>query len=305
MPQKSLKNLVLGLAAASALTASACSPSLSSMEMRDVTADRIARPAFMAERVVPAGMFDLMAWERIHEDYAPVTLYIEGDGLAWVSPQRVSLDPTPKNPVGLHIAAMDKSENVVWLARPCQYIRSEACDAKYWTGARFAPGVIESYMAALDNIKRMYGVPEFHLVGYSGGAAVAALLAAERDDVASFRSVAGNLDHETWTNLHGVSALEQSLNPVDVARDIAHIPQHHFIGGQDEIVPPALYHSWAQASGETDCVRSTLVIEAEHEDGWPAQWPDLLDRELDCEGPPKPPPAPIPQDFIDAGKGKL
>jgi hypothetical protein len=299
-----MKNALITLAAAASLFAGACTP-LSAIESREVMADRLARPAFMVERVIPAGMFNLAAWERIHAKYTPATVYIEGDGLAWLSKSRPSLNPTPKNPVGLHLAAMDKSKNVAWLARPCQYTGwngEGACPDRYWTGARFAPEVVASYHAALDNMKAMYGIPGFHLVGYSGGASVAALVAAERDDILSLRTVAGNLDHAAWTAHHDVSPLTESLNPLTAAPALMGLPQHHFIGGQDDIIPPAIFHSWKQASGETDCVHYTFITENEHEKGWPAKWPELLGAKLDCEGPPPPPPAPIPPEFFEVKK---
>lgn len=304
MTRKTIRHFAMALAAATALSAAGCAGN-TTMEERDVTADRIARPAFMVERVIPAGPFNLMAWERMHVKRAPATVYIEGDGLAWTSPRRVSLDPTPKNPVALHLAAMDRASNVAWLARPCQYTGAgpaNNCESKYWTDSRFAPEVVSSYHAALDNMKRLYGLTGFHLVGYSGGAAVAALVAAQRDDILSFRSVAGNLDHETWTELHGVSPLTDSLNPVTVAPELTHLPQHHFIGGQDEIVPPAVFHSWAQAAGKTDCLKYSFIMENEHEAGWVDKWPELLTRPIECAGPPAPAPAPVPQEFLDVKK---
>lgn len=79
-----------------------------------------------------------------------------------------------------------------------------------------------------------------NLVGYSGGGAVAVLLAARRHDVSSLRTVAGNLDTEYVNRIHDVSAMPQSLNPVDVAQTISGIPQVHFSGEDDSIVPIAV-----------------------------------------------------------------
>ncbi len=254
-------------------------------EMRLETVKRIATPSFMLHREIPAAPFMLTVYERIHQKGSAATVYIEGDGVAWISKRRPSLDPTPKNPVSLHLASHDSSHNVIYMARPCQYskmIEAGPCDPKYWTSDRFAPDVINSMDAALDNIKHKYGITEFNLVGFSGGGAVAALLTAERSDVATLRTVAGNIDHETLNRIHGVSQMPRSLNPVGVAASISDVPQHHFIGEWDEVVTPAVYDSFRRAAGASSCMRSSMVSKVNHETGWVNVWPELLAAPLDC-----------------------
>ncbi|MCD8562495.1 MAG: hypothetical protein LRY54_00110 [Alphaproteobacteria bacterium] len=183
-----LRSLTLALAASSTLFGIASCAN--QPFMRDEIAHRMASPALMVERQIPASPFMLTSYERMHEHNAPATVYIEGDGLAWLSRNEISLDPTPTNPVALNLAAMDKAKNVAYLARPCQFSKmidkNTACPAKYWTNERFAPDVINAMNAALDNIKHQYDITEFNLVGFSGGANIAALLAAARTDVVSY-----------------------------------------------------------------------------------------------------------------------
>lgn len=253
------------------------------------TANRIAMPAFMIQRQIDAADFTLVAWERMHKRDAPANIYIEGDGVAWLSKKQVSLDPTPNNPVALHLASRDTAHNVGYLARPCQYVdrkTSPRCGIPYWTGKRYAPEVIAAFQAALNDMKAQYDITEFNLIGFSGGGNIAAILAAQRDDVASLRTVAGNLDHETVNRIHNVSFMPESLNARDFGFELADVPQHHFVGGADRIVPPAVYHSYRQAVGLSDCVHYTLVQDASHEDGWVEKWPDLLMRPLSCATPP-------------------
>ena len=260
----------------------------STIAMREEVAQRIAAPSWMVERQIPAAPFALTAYERMHERFAPADIYIEGDGLAWMTKNRKSLNPTPKNPVGLHLASRDKAENVVWLARPCQFSGllddSTACDDAYWTNKRFAPEVISAYNAALDDIKKRYDIEGFNLIGFSGGGAIAALLAAQRVDVLSLRTVAGNLDHHAHSNYHNVSVLEGSLNPPDFAEKLTTMPQVHFIGGQDEVVPPAVLHSYLQALGPSNCVQYQFIHEAAHEEGWVQKWPEFLQMTPACSG---------------------
>ncbi|MCB1557255.1 MAG: alpha/beta hydrolase [Alphaproteobacteria bacterium] len=258
---------------------------------RTDAANRFAGPAFMSKRTIAAPPFHLTAYERIDDTGAPAMVYIEGDGLAWMNKREPSLDPTPRTPLALGLAARDKSPNVIYLARPCQYTKLTEpgpCGRRYWTSARFAPETVESLSVALDRLKALHGIPAFHLVGYSGGGAMAALLAEQRDDIASLRTVAGNLDHESHSRLHGISPLRDSLNPVTDAARLASLPQHHFIGGADQNVTPVIFENFRTAVGPSSCVRASLIPGVTHEDGWIERWPALLKEPLDCAVPPGP-----------------
>jgi hypothetical protein len=258
---------------------------LNSLSARHDVAAGIAGTAALAERAIPAGVFNLTAWERVSKADAPVDIYIEGDGLAWLNTRTKSLNPTPPDPLALRLAAADRSDNVVYIARPCQYTGwngAGACPDIYWTNGRTAAEVIYAYNQALDNIKSLYGVSGFNLVGYSGGAAVAALVAAGRADILSLRTVAGNTDYTAFSAIHAVSPLNASLNPVDAAAKLARLPQQHFIGGEDTVVPPEIFNSWKQASGDTTCIQSAVIPGSAHEKGWVEKWPELLNAPLAC-----------------------
>ena len=279
-----LKRFTLPLMAASLLSSCA----VGTISSRGETAQRIAAPAFMIERTIPANPFMLTAFERVHDTGGTsANVYIEGDGLAWVSKTRRSLDPTPKNPVSLSLASRDDAKNVIYLARPCQYSKlidnTKPCPAAYWTNKRYAPEVLSAYNEALDNIRTHHNVKSFNLVGFSGGGTVAALLAASRSDIASLRTVAGNLDHAAHSRYHNVSKLNGSLNPPDYAARLRDVPQIHYVGAQDSIVPSAILHSYMQALGDTSCVRYDLVQGASHSDGWSDKWPALLAEKPDCK----------------------
>lgn len=281
------KNFSLILLGCAFIAAALSACMTSSIQMRQEVARRIASPSWMVERTIPAGQFSLLAYERMHERNAPATIYIEGDGLAWLSKTEKSLDPTPKNPIALHLASRDKAENVGYLARPCQYtgVTSDegSCSHKYWGLHKFAPEVILAYDQALDEIKRRYNIEGFNLVGYSGGGTVAALLAAERDDILSLRTVAGNLDHDAHSAHHGVTPLSGSLNPVDYAAALSAVPQVHYVGALDEVVPRRVLESYLAKLASDRCVVVKEVGDADHEAGWVNQWPDLLQIKPACE----------------------
>lgn len=280
------KKLLLGLIALA--TAGGCLSACDRVTkpyLREETADRLAHPVWMYERQIPAGVFNLTAYERMHERFKPATIYIEGDGELTTDFRMDSKNPTPRNPVALHLATKDKAENVAWIARPCQYYGIEECSEAYWNNERYSPEVVSAYNIALDEIKRRYDIEGFHLIGFDGGAAVAAILAAQRNDILTLRTVAGNLNTTLYASEHQIPPLAGSLNPADFAHKLADLPQTHYIGGQDEVISPALLHSYLQAVGPSNCVQYHFIQEAEHDQGWVEKWPGFLADMPTCRGP--------------------
>ena len=261
---------------------SACT---STVRPPQIDAAALASAAHMQPHTITAAPFTLLSYERIAQTGKTTHVYIEGDGQAWVRKNRASTDPTPHTPVALMLAAKDDTPNVIYLARPCQYpslTGDKTCAQKYWTSHRFAPEVIRATNAALDDMKARYGITGFSLVGFSGGANIAALIAASRSDVISLRTVAGNMDHVMLHTLHDVSQTPASLNAKDIAPAIRHLPQHHFIGAADTLVTPDILASFVKASGKSTCIRSTIVPGASHTQGWDAKWPELLQLPATC-----------------------
>lgn len=250
---------------------------------REDLAVAIARTPLPNKEILSGGRFNLLSYARITDPDAPLRVYIEGDGLAFWG-TRPSPNPTPTNPVALKLASLDTSPNIIWLARPCQYegFVSPACTKDYWTQKRFAPEVINTYQDVLDFLKVEYKISSFDLVGFSGGGAVAALLTAQRKDVISLRTIAGNLDHDTINLRHHVPLMPDSLNPKNYALQTAHTPQIHFIGGEDTVVTPDVVKSFKDAAGNTSCMTSVLVPGVSHEKGWEDVWPQLLTQLPKC-----------------------
>ena len=206
-----------------------------------------------------------------------LTVFIEGDGLACISRSTPSLDPTPINPVGLHLALQFTGKTpVAYLGRPCQYIshQSTSCRQKYWTSHRFSPEVIMAESIALDKLKKFSGTSKLRLIGYSGGGGVATLLAAQRQDVTELITIAGNLDHQTWTTQLGISPLTGSLNPLDVQQQIAHIPQWHFLGEKDQIMPASAVKRFLDNAPSS--ARIVMVEKADHHCCWEDALADLF-----------------------------
>ena len=245
-------------------------------------AQELAKRGGLVRSEIQTRDFLLVAYSRIDDPQQPVHAYFEGDGLAWISRNRLSDDPTPRRATGLALAVADPAPNVVYLARPCQYIdlRAHPCESIWWSGKRFAEEVVRSENEALETLMRGAPGQSVHLIGYSGGAAIAVLLTTRRQDVASVRTVAGNLDSEAVNRFHGVSPMPDSLNPIDVAPALARIPQIHFISQSDTVVPASIAVRFAAAA--TGCARLVTIVGPSHESGWVEQWPTLLHEIPDC-----------------------
>jgi len=262
----------------SLLLLAACS-ALPSPQTRRDTADALAVPHHWQAERIHAGNFDLLAYRPgTIRPADTLTIYLEGDGFAWISRSMPSADPTPRTPLALRLALAHPVGNAAYLGRPCQYVDAErtSCPDRYWTSARFAPEVIESTNRAIDVLKTWFGARQLTLVGYSGGGAVAALVAARRSDVARLITVAGNLDHRTWTAHHRITTMSESLNAADVAERLAGLPQTHFVGGRDKVIPIDLARRWPRSFTGDGKSNLRIIDDADHACCWTERWPALL-----------------------------
>ena len=119
--------------------------------------------------------------------------------------------------------------------------------------------------------------PQINLIGFSGGGTLAVLLAAQRADVASIRTVAGNLDLIAMDQFHHTSPLTESLDPMQVATQVNAIPQLHFIGAKDQVVPVHVTQNFAQAA-QLKPQQVIVVPNVSHNKGWAQRWLKLLEQ---------------------------
>ncbi|MFZ4538726.1 alpha/beta hydrolase [Propionivibrio sp.] len=204
-----------------------------------------------------------------------LTIYIEGDGAAWITAYHPPRDPTPFKPTALALAAIDPGDAVAYLGRPCQYLDAPAlanCSPIWWTTQRFAPEVLTAYGQALDTLKVQTRAVTLRLVGYSGGGVIAALLALRRQDVTSLITVASPLAVGQWTRLQGISPLAGSLDPLLAPGKLP--PATHWIGSDDEIVPLSVIEQFALGKGGQ--VRP--VKGYDHDCCWTRNWSLLLEE---------------------------
>jgi len=210
-------------------------------------------------------------------------IYLEGDGHAWATARQPSLDPSPQTLLMAQLALSDPKPSL-YLARPCQFVSSPRCDTSVWTDRRFSEDVLQSLDHALDRFKQRYGNQDFELIGYSGGAALALLLAERRDDIAQVQTLAGNLSPKQWAQAMGLSPLRGSLDPLEHPQRLARLPQRHFLGLADTSVPSNLFDGYRNALGPSvTCVQSVSLPGVTHDRGWTQAWQQWRDQPLMCD----------------------
>ncbi len=96
--------------------------------------------------------FTLASWQKVTNPAAPYKIYIEGDGYAFNARGKATQDQTPRGTLVRELAFGDDSQNVIYFARPYQYIKSPICSKRHWTTARFALEVINAEYEAIKNI---------------------------------------------------------------------------------------------------------------------------------------------------------
>lgn len=172
-------------------------------------------------------------------------VYLEGDGTPWLTPTVIAPDPTPRKPLMLRLMRHDDTPALL-LGRPCYFglARQPGCSAELWTSARYGPRILDSLSRALRNFManpdyapgKAYS--RIALFGYSGGGALAMLLAPRFPETYAVATLAGNLDVKSWTALHHYSPLDASMNPADFPPLPQHITQVHWAGANDKNLPP-------------------------------------------------------------------
>ena len=205
-----------------------------------------------------------------------LTVYVESDGAPWPWPDEPPVDPTPLKPLVVGLAVADPGPAVAYLSRPCQYLSERdlaECDPVLWTNGRFREDAVAVSARAVETLKRLAGASSVNLVGYSGGGAMAALVAARRDDVKCLVTIAAPLDTLAWTDSIGVSRLQGSLNPADFALALLGVPQTHFRGIRDQTVPPRSADRFISAMHNVRVVDSA---DFDHECCWLRDWIKLL-----------------------------
>ena len=240
---------------------------------------------FQVARLQVAGL-PFLTLNKLCTNSNSLRIYIEGDGRSWITRHRYSLDPTPENPLALRLALQDAGDtSIAYLSRPCQYalkVERSSCSPRLWTRDQYSETVISAFNSVIDRLKGDAGADELELIGYSGGATVALLIAARRSDIKKLRSIAGNLDPTAFAAHHKVSVSNSALNPSAYTDKLVSVPQLHLVGAEDLIVPEQIANAYLQNFEDKRCIAKYVLAGVDHSEGWESDWSRLLIYPLRC-----------------------
>ena len=204
-------------------------------------------------------------------------VYLEGDGSPYLDRWTIAPDPTPRNPLMLHLMALDARPSA-YVGRPCYFglAADPSCSPFDWTLGRFSERVVASIARAVGDLKEEGRYESIEIYGHSGGGALAVLVAARVPGVARVVTLAGNLDPDAWATLHGYTPLTGSMSPVRQGALPTRVTQLHVAAEQDRVVPPWMVQRAAKQLGSMEVV---VLPGVKHDCCWESSWPDLLGRE--------------------------
>ncbi|MBR5625369.1 MAG: hypothetical protein IKW67_01130 [Alphaproteobacteria bacterium] len=196
-------------------------------------------PAEFLPIVMHEKTYDIFTYQRIFDSVNPIHIYIEGDGNSFDIHGIPTDNPTPRNTFLRDLAVSDLNPNVVYMARPCQYVMNTNCDISDWTDGRFSTGVVNDISSA---IAKVAGSRPIVLIGYSGGALLSGLAIRQNPqlNIVKWITIAGVLNHSDWTEYFGDRPLFNSEN----LNGLPHVLQAHYVASHDSVVPFELSKKW-------------------------------------------------------------
>jgi hypothetical protein len=195
-------------------------------------------------------------------------IFIDGDGTPWLGANRVSIDPTPNNPVLLRLMH-DADFPAVYLGRPCYFGTStgRGCSQRLWTFDRYGAVVVASLCEAANRLSA--SADSVELFGYSGGGALVIRMSACTDKLRRVTTIAGNLDPAAWAEHHGYTPLNDTVLPAQLPT----VAERHWQCAGDEVVPPSVTDNYFRARPDAERL---IVSECTHSTGWEAHWQQIV-----------------------------
>jgi hypothetical protein len=250
-------------------------------------AERIARDNGFEDLLLQGSEYQHRAFASRGRPSDPLVVFIDGDGSPWIDGGRhISADPTPRVPLALAMATVTPV-SALYLSRPCYLmtVLPANCSERLWTSERYSSAVVASMSVAASAYISEHHVRRVLLVGFSGGGALAVLMAPSVPNLVGVVTIAGNLDSEEWTRLHGYLPLNGSLNPALEPPLPASLKQWYLVGGRDTNVPPETNERYFRRIAAD---RARVYPGFDHTCCWVAEWPsifaDIL-AELNSENP--------------------
>ena len=254
------------------LIAAVCLTSLSACVLRP-TWQKLASEGNLESRWIETGRFRHLVL-RNEEVGSHLLILVGGDGGPWIRETRVSVDPTPNNPVLLRLM-LDTAKPAVYLGRPCYFgtATDKGCEPGLWTFSRYGRVVVDSMCEAANSVSREHEAQTVQLIGYSGGGAIVLGMRACTDKLVAVSTIAGNLDPQAWAAHHGYSPLHD-LSPLIAVASSNEFEEAHWQCRDDSNIPPSITDDYFAAR---DGAIRHIVETCTHATGWQRYWPTLID----------------------------
>jgi pimeloyl-ACP methyl ester carboxylesterase len=235
--------------------------------------ERLAGATGLTRSVVESGGFRSLVFMKgaPQREGDALAVFIDGDGVPWRGGMQPSADPTTGNPIALKLLART-GLSAAYVTRPCYHeLLGPNCTPERWTIGRYSEDIVASMAHTVRVTVQRASAHKVLLVGYSGGGALAVLVAERLDNVAGVITVGANLDTQAWTRHHGYVPLLGSLNPALSKADHPW-PEIHLYGARDQVVPPSTAAEYFQRHPQAE---QRILDEHDHVCCWVEQWPQL------------------------------
>lgn len=239
----------------------------------EVRWQRLSEIAFEKEMLLKAEEslgYQIQTGQRIVKGGKLAYVFIEGDGLSWLTPYQISPNPTPTFPVAATFVRPTLQYHQFYLSRPCQYLLNQnpLCHRGMWTSAVYSELQRNILNEILNQWKKRYDIKTFRLVGYSGGGVLALLIAIIRQDVDHVITVASNIDVDAWVHDQDISPLRQSLNPRQQLSQLCGRTYSFFWGGKDRVVPAHTHMNFVKGLSQCAKMRTKIIASYAHDSEW-------------------------------------
>jgi pimeloyl-ACP methyl ester carboxylesterase len=208
-------------------------------------------------------------------DGGHLRIYVEGDGVPWKRQTRISVDPTPSNPLLLRLMH-NATHPAAYLGRPCYFgaATDPGCGPRWWTSDRYSAPVIASMCEAANTVIRKAGAETVQLIGYSGGGAIVVGMRRCTDKLVAVSTLAANLDPVRWTTHHGYAPVHSEAPPDLFHGDRDGIREVHWQCRDDRNIPPNITDGYFERN---PWARRELIDDCSHVSSWERYWSQILE----------------------------
>ena len=219
--------------------------------------------------------FEDIAYPELRNKHVPVIVFIEGDGVPWDNRYRIAFEPTSDDPLLIKWFLAAKFP-AIYLGRPCYFdLNDKSCSAYWYTHGRYSEPVVTSLINVINE-----RVPQKNivLVGHSGGATLALLMAQHLKQVKAIVTIAGNLNVKAWIEHHQYATLVGSLDPSTRQASTRHLWQEHYYSPLDTVIKA----EWIKAFSMSQNKSKLIELPAKgHSQAWNEYQTEIMQRVLE------------------------